>query len=185
MLRTALRCVLLAGAALASIAAEPGSATAGYIAEAPLADGWPEPGVPDAISEAVLPAHRAVEGPGFWPLFLHITAGEIPMTAPVVMPATGARARTMRFVYPRADTEPAPAMGGLRIVDAPPQRVLRLTRRGPIGRDEIAGLIAQLRDEAARRGLSLGSEPWLCGYNSPGIPRGRQTWELMLPVAAP
>ncbi len=153
-----------------------------YIAEAPLADGWPMPGEPDAISLVDLPAHRAAEGPGFWSLFLHISVGKLPMTAPVVMPTDGARARSMRFVYPRADTGPAPTAQGIRIVDVAPQRVLRITRRGSAAKDDLGPLAERLRTAATERGLRATGEPWLCGYNSPGVPRDRQTWELMLPV---
>jgi hypothetical protein len=137
------------------------------------------------ISEALMPAHRAVEGPGFWPLFTHITAGGIPMTAPVVMSATAAGPSAMRFVFPRADTAPGPLVEGLRIVDAAPVRVLRIAHRGRMDEAVSAALIDRLRADAARRGLTVAGEPMLCGYNSPGIPRGRQTWEALLPVTGP
>lgn len=178
-------CLLMTSAGAALPAQDGAAATAGYIAEAPLASGWPEPGAPGEMGEVTLPAYRAAEGPGFWPLFLHISAGDIPMTAPVVMPAGDDRPRSMRFVYPRADTAPAPVVDGLRIVDVPPQRALRLTRRGVIRPAEVDALTDKLRAEATRRGLTVAGDPVLCGYNSPGIPRDRQTWELFLPVAAP
>jgi hypothetical protein len=178
-------CLLMTTAGTALPAQDGAATTAGYIAEAPLAAGWPEPGVPGAISEALMPAHRAVEGPGFWPLFTHITAGGIPMTAPVVMSATAAGPSTMRFVFPRADTAPGPLVDGLRIVDAAPVRVLRIAHRGRMNEAVSAALIDRLRADAARRGLAVAGKPMLCGYNSPGIPRDRQTWEALLPVAGP
>ena len=169
-----------------ALGAAPSAGEPGYRAEAPLPVGWPEPGAPGEIQLVMLPAVRAAEAGGFWPLFVHISDAGIPMTAPVTMPLGSGTGRSagMRFLYPSASTPAAATRAGVRVLDQAAAPVLRIAHRGamtsPIGR----GLLARLREAAAERGLAAAGEPMLFGYNGPSTRASQRTWEVVLPVAA-
>ncbi len=162
----------------------------GYVMEAGLPAGWPAPGEVEAISLVTIPAHRAAESSGFWPLFMHIKQAGIPMTAPVTRPVAATSpdaappAASMRFLYPSATTPAAAAANGVRIIDVPAQSALRLTRRGPAGREAVAAAVTRLRAEAERLSLVASDQLTLCEYNSPMLSPAKRTWEILLAVRA-
>lgn len=162
------------------------SNSTGYIVEAALPVGWPAPAMPGSITDVRIPAHRAAEGPGFQPLFAHISLGGIPMTAPVVMPVAdeqGVTPKKMQFLYPSATSEPGPLAPGITIVDVAEQRVLRVTVRGPVSATLMREKIALLKAEAETRQLTVCGEPTLCGYNGPAVKASERTSDICLPVS--
>lgn len=159
-----------------------------YVDEAPLPAGWPEPGPYDQVSEKKIPAYRAAftDGKGqnsaFWTLFLHIKKNDIPMTAPVEMPMVEKDGQLgesgMGFLYQNGKVEPKERDGTkVEIRDVPAARVLSYAWQGPDSKKNVAHARQQLEAELARRDLEK-SGFRLLGYNGPGTPRQKQTWEL-------
>jgi len=159
-----------------------------YVSEAPLPQGWPQPGPYDQVSEKSLPAYRAAfttgkgETGSFWTLFLHIKKNDIPMTAPVEMamePAADSLSRTnMAFLYPSEQVgHPGAAGRSVEVRDVPANKVLNYTWQGPDSKANLAKARAALEAELAQRKLTA-TQFRLLGYNGPGTPRGKATWEL-------
>jgi hypothetical protein len=166
-----------------------GDAAPRYVDEAPLPEGWPKPGPYNEVAEKSYPAYRAAfttEGGGggaFWTLFSHIQRNDIPMTAPVEMavePGDGGamRRNSMGFLY-QNQTVGQPGSDGPRVEirDVPAARALSYAWQGPDNRANIATAKQALEAALAERKI----EPKgfrLLGYNGPGTPRARKTWEL-------
>ena len=159
-----------------------------YVDEAPLPAGWPDPGPYDRVTEKNYPSYRAAftDGKGqtsaFWTLFLHIKKNDIPMTAPVEMPMVEKDGRLdesgMGFLYQNGKVEPKERDGAkVEIRDVPAARVLSYAWQGPDSKKNVAHAREQLEAELARRDLEE-SGFRLLGYNGPGTPRGKRTWEL-------
>jgi len=156
--------------------------------EAPLPAGWPQPGPYDQVSLKSCPAYRAAfthnrwQSFGFWTLFSHIKRHQIPMTAPVELTMKKSAGRiemeSMGFLY-RNDKVGALGADGQRVEvrDVPATQVLSYTWQGPDSSANIA--IAKAAIEAALVERKLGDKPFrLLGYNGPGTPRDKRTWEL-------
>ncbi len=166
---------------------DPAAAPA-YVNEAPLPKGWPKPGPYNEVTEKSLPAYRAAftentgEGTAFWTLFLHIKRNDIPMTAPVEMPMAEADGKLsqagMAFLYQNEGVgETGPDGSKVVVKDVPPTKVLSYTWQGPDTKANIATARAQLDAALAKRKMSPKSFR-LLGYNGPGTPRDKRTWEL-------
>ncbi len=159
----------------------------GYQEESPLPKGWPQPGPFNEVARKKYPAYRAAfttdENPngGFWTLFKHIERHKIPMTAPVEMKIDGADASStkmerMGFLYQdTAVGQTGPDGPQVEVRDVPAAEALSYAWQGPRGK--AAEARKALDAEVSRLGLKVKS--WrLLGYNSPFVPRARQTHEL-------
>jgi hypothetical protein len=181
--------ILLAACQLnADPAAEPKPAPA-YVDEAPLPEGWPKPGPYDQVTEKKFPAYRAAftNGKGqtgaFWTLFAHIKKNDIPMTAPVEMSVEpeddGDLTRnSMAFLYQNGKVGSAGPDGArVEVRDVPATTTLSYTWQGSDSKEKLGkakgALEAALAErKAAAKGFRL------LGYNGPGTPRAKRTWEL-------
>jgi hypothetical protein len=176
--------------ALTSCAAHSGEAdpAPSYVSEAPLPEGWPAPGPYNEVSEKTFPAYRAAftsqsgETMAFWRLFLHIKSRDIPMTAPVEMgvepEANGMRRSTMAFLYQNGEVGEAGADGErIEVRDVPEAKALNYAWQGPDSRANVATAREALDKALAEKGLTASSFR-LLGYNGPGTPRAKATWEL-------
>jgi len=169
------------------VAQEPVTKPSGYVSEAPLPKGGPEPGPYGEVVRKKLPAYRAAfttaggRGGSFWTLFLHIKKNEIPMTAPVemAMEAEGDEMKmaSMAFLYQNDEVGTPGASGAVEVKDIPAAEVLSYAWQGGDGAEKVKlakakpeeKLTAQKRQAASHR---------LLGYNGPGTPREKSTWEL-------
>lgn len=160
-----------------------------YREESPLPEGWPAPGPYGQVTRKQYPASRAAfttgsrPNGGFWKLFKHIEGNGIPMTAPVEMnidPAdtTSSKMTAMAFLYqsPRVGNT-GPAGKDVEVRDVPAVEVLSYTWQGGRSGGETARARTALDAELARLGLTARGYR-LLGYNSPFIPRSKQTHEL-------
>jgi len=164
------------------------AAAPAYVSEAPLPKGWPQPGPYNQVSEKNYPAYRAAyttgkgESGSFWTLFLHIKKHDIPMTAPVEMamePGAGELNRSnMAFLY-QSDQVGQPGADGRKVEvrDLPAHKALNYTWQGPDSKANLATARAALEAELAKRSLTA-TQFRLLGYNGPGTPRAKATWEL-------
>jgi len=160
----------------------------GYRSESPLPQGWPAPGPYDEVAAKRYPAYRAAfttrkgETIGFWTLFRHIKKQDIPMTAPVEMPLREAEDRLARdgmaFLYQDTGAGETGADGkAIEVRDVEPTRALSYAWLGPDSKQRVATARRALDEALAARGLEAKSFR-LLGYNSPGMPEAKRTWEL-------
>ena len=166
---------------------EPKAAPA-YVDEAPLPQGWPKPGPYDQVSEKTYPAYRAAftngkgETSAFWTLFSHIKKNDIPMTAPVEMGMEGADGRleqsSMAFLYQNGKVGTAGPDGAkVEVRDVPATITLSYTWQGNDSKENISKAKTAL--EAALEEKKTEAKSFrLLGYNGPGTPRAKRTWEL-------
>lgn len=172
----------------------------GVFTEAKLPVGYPAPTPPGAIELKEYPSVRRAEVSGsgersdasrrgFYPLFQHISRQGIAMTAPVEMeyaPNDDDGAWTMAFLYhEEADGPTGKDHGGVRIVDAPPVRVLSLGVRGVATLDDPEDRMAPLTEwlEASDEWRAVEDAPYrVLGYNGPYIPPANRWWEVQIVV---
>ena len=166
-------------------AAKPGPA---YVNEAPLPLGWPQPGPYNRVTEKTYPASRAavVNGDGetmtFFTLFAHIKRHDIPMTAPVeksMVTADGKlRQQSMAFLY-QSDRVGTLGPDGKKVEvrNIPAMKALSYTWQGVDSMENIAKAKAALDHELEARKTKASSFRML-GYNGPGTPGDKRTWEL-------
>lgn len=160
----------------------------GYVAEAPLPEGFPRPG---PIGEAVVkqyPAARmaAHEGAQFMRLFGHISREDIPMTAPVLMEGMVAGDETpgvpmMAFYYPSMATGEAGADavdGSVEVVDSEPMTVVSYAFFGARNAAQLTEAMAAIEGLIEDRGLAKVGSPRIMGYNGPGVPWRRKLVEV-------
>jgi hypothetical protein len=164
-------------------------ATPVYKEESPLPKDWPQPGPFDQVARKKYPAYRAAftkEGNpngGFWTLFKHIERNKIPMTAPVEMKldeadTKGAKMEQMAFLYQSPEVgKTGPDGDQVEVRDVAATEALSYAWQG--GRDKAATARAReaIDAELAKLGLKAISYR-LLGYNSPFVPRSKQTHEL-------
>lgn len=159
-----------------------------YVSEAPLPKGWPEPGPFNEVRKKNYPAYRAAftngkgENSAFWTLFAHIKRNEIPMTAPVEMELSeedqALRQHSMAFLY-QDGTVGRPGKDGAKVEvrDVPAATVLSYAWQGPDSKANLTAARTALEEELQKRELEE-SGFRLLGYNGPGTPRNKRTWEL-------
>lgn len=179
--------ILLAALGGCATSQEPAGPPA-YVAEAALPEGWPLPGPFNEVSEKTYPAYRAAftngkgQNTAFWRLFMHIKKNDIPMTAPVEMgmqPKDGTLERSgMGFLYQNQQVGALGASGdNLEVRDVPAAKVLSYTWQGPDSEANLTTAKAAL--EAAMATKKITAKGYrLLGYNGPGTPRAKATWEL-------
>ena len=158
-----------------------------YISESPLPQGWPEPGPFNQVTLKKYPAYRAAFARGdkpngeFMTLFHHIKRNDIPMTAPVEMKLDAdakesAGMEQMAFLYQNQNVGKTGADGEeVEVRDVAAAEALSYAWQGP---RSMAGKAREAVDaELAKLGRKA-KEYRLLGYNSPFIPRAKQTHEL-------
>lgn len=169
-----------------------------YVAEAPLPRGWPVPGAAGVVTVKEFPAYRAAYTEGwsssfaFWRLFSHIKRQNIPMTAPVEM-GMGQRGDngqrlgmdSMGFLYQHDQVGKTGQDGAkVRIKDMPAMKALSYIWQGPKNRASLARA-KQALDEALQKGGWQSKDYRVLGYNGPGTPDAKKTWEMLLVLPAP
>ncbi len=166
---------------------EPQAAPA-YVDEAPLPQDWPKPGPYDQVSEKTYPAYRAAftngkgETSSFWTLFMHIKKHDIPMTAPVEMGMAGEDGKleqsSMAFLYQNGKVgTTGPDGAKVEVRDVPAAITLSYTWQGNDSKENIAKARTAL-DAALVEKKKEAKGFRLLGYNGPGTPRDKRTWEL-------
>ncbi len=159
-----------------------------YVSEAPLPEGWPQPGPYGRVSEKSFPAYRAAFTTGkggsgsFWTLFLHIKRKDIPMTAPVEMAMADEdrvlRRANMGFLYQNTGVgQTGPDGSAVEVKDVPAGKVVNYAWQGPDSKANLDTARAALDAKLAKRGIQ-DARFRLLGYNGPGTPRAKATWEL-------
>ena len=160
-----------------------------YKEESPLPKGWPEPGPFNQVVRKNYPAYRAAftteasPNGGFMRLFKHIKKNEIPMTAPVEMTldeseTQGMKMERMAFLYQSREVGKTGADGDqVEVRDVPAQVALSYAWQGARDNASTARARAAIDAELAKQNLKAGSYR-LLGYNSPFVPRAKQTHEL-------
>ena len=160
-----------------------------YLSESALPKGWPAPGPFNQVTRKEYPAYRAAFTPssspngGFWTLFKHIKRNGIPMTSPVEMTLKdesggGMKMERMGFLYQSPEVGKSGADGeAVNVRDVPALCVLGYTWQGPRGEVEVAKARAAIDEVLAEKKLKAAGYR-LFGYNSPSVPRTKQTYEL-------
>jgi hypothetical protein len=160
-----------------------------YRSESPLPKGWPEPGPFDQVVRKKYPAYRAAFTPtsspngGFMKLFKHIERKGIPMTAPVEMKLdpsgkNAADMEEMAFLYQTPDVGQTGADGEhVEVRDVPAREALSYAWQGARNKATTAKAREALDAELAKQKLTATGYR-LLGYNSPFVPRSKQTHEL-------
>jgi hypothetical protein len=163
------------------------SASQEYKEESPLPKGWPAPGPFDQVVRKQYPAYRAAFTPdaspnsGFRRLFKHISRNKIPMTAPVEMKldeSGSADMEEMAFLYQSPEVGKTGGDGELvEVRDMPAQSTLSYAWQGARDKATTAKARAAIDAELAKQKLKAKGYR-LLGYNSPFVPRSKQTHEL-------
>ncbi len=173
----------------------------------PLPEGYPAPTPPGAIEIKHYPSVRraqiTLEGgegtarrqnSGFWPLFRHIEANGIAMTAPVEMDYTGMgpdgegdlESWTMAFLYRTRDLHPTGTDASddrVVIVDSEPVTVLSVGYTGDSTMLRVRAEVFRLnkwiegQDE-----WEIVGDPRSFGYNGPSVSRNRRWGEVQIPI---
>jgi hypothetical protein len=180
-------------ATLVSACSQPGTSSSAmepqYVNEAALPKDWPAPGPYNQATRKEYPSYRAAfttsssPNGGFWTLFKHIKRNNIPMTSPVEMtlknePGNALQMEQMGFLYQSKAVGKTGSDGEtVTVRDIPALSVMSYTWQGP--RDEASVAKAQKAIETQLRKNKLTSTSFrLFGYNSPSVPRKKQTFEL-------
>ncbi len=165
-----------------------------YVSEAPLPKGWPQPGPYNEVAEKQYPEYRVAftkggSGLSFWTLFSHIQKNDIPMTAPVEMPMEakdgGMKKAAMGFLYQNTEVGKTGADGkSVEVKDVKKASVLSYTWMGDDSEAEVKKARTALEAALEKKGIKAESFR-LLGYNGPGTPRKKRTYELqaLLPTS--
>ncbi len=158
-----------------------------YVSEAPLPKGWPAPGPYNEVAEKSYPKYRAAVTPGssglsFWTLFSHIKKKDIPMTAPVEMKmekeGDEMKRVNMAFLYQNTEVGQTGADGKkIEVKDIEQAKALSYAWIGDDSPEQIT--TARKALEQALKDKELKAESFrMLGYNGPGTPRNKRTYEL-------
>lgn len=154
--------------------------------EAPLPEGFPEPGPLGRVVVKEYPRYRAARATGggsFWALFQHINRNDVQMTAPVEMTMDEEMAETeMAFLYEAPDQGRAGTEGRVRVLDLEPMTVLSVGMRGRRSPEAIDLARGWIDEHMEREGWSVAGKWRTLGYNSPMVPVAMSFWELQIPV---
>lgn len=181
---------LLLFGGLISCVAKPGTSKAppSYVSEAPLPEGWPQPGPYGQVSEKSYPASRIAvtrqkgDFMAFTTLFSHIRKNNIPMSAPVEIGMNdsdlGFEQSSMAFFYQNKKVgATGPAGEKVEVRDVPAVKVLSYAWQGEDSKANIAEAKKVLDTALASKRITPKSFRVL-GYNGPGTPRAKQTCEI-------
>ncbi|MGB6221055.1 heme-binding protein [Haloferula sp.] len=159
-----------------------------YVNEAPLPEKWPEPGPFNKVEKKSYPAYRAAftngkgETSSFWRLFSHIKKNDIPMTAPVEMSMSEQDGKLsqagMAFLYQNGTVgTKGPDGAKVEVRDIKAVQAYSYAWQGNDSKENIAKARTALEETIeAEKVETLGFR--LLGYNGPGTPRNKRTWEL-------
>jgi hypothetical protein len=161
-----------------------------YQTEAPLPKGWPTPGPYDLVSEKKFPAYRAAYTDGSWQnfafmrLFKHIKNNDIPMTSPVEMEMEenneNLKMKSMGFMYQNTEVGKTGKDGAkVDVRDVPSTMTLCFTWQGKNSSNARKVAKKALEVELKKRGIA-GTEYRILGYNGPGVPTDKKTWEMLV-----
>ncbi len=160
--------------------------------ESPQPEGWPEPGPAFEMTLKHFPAYRAAVkegGNGFWPLFRHISARDIPMTAPVEMDMQdseeGYRMTSMAFLYQSIEVgETGEAEDGVEVIDYPAISVVSYGSNGRYNQERIDEILADIDEylETLAEDWRPTGEMRIMGYNSPMVPSEKRYFEVQVLV---
>lgn len=164
-----------------------------YVSEAPLPKGWPAPGPYNEVAEKSYPKYRAAvtsgsSGLSFWTLFGHIKKKDIPMTAPVEMKmeknGDAMKRVNMAFLYQNTEVGETGADGQkIEVKDIEQAKALSYAWMGDDSPEQIA--IARKALEKALKEKELKAKSFrMLGYNGPGTPRQKRTYELQAVLPA-
>lgn len=158
-----------------------------YVSEAPLPKGWPVPGPYDQVTEKAYPKYRAAvtkgsSGFSFWTLFSHIQKKDIPMTSPVEMKMEEKGDKmekvNMAFLYQNTEVGTIGAEGKkIEVKDIETSKVLSYTWMGDDSKAQIKTAEEALKAALKTKNVEASSFRML-GYNGPGTPRKKRTYEL-------
>lgn len=173
----------------------------------PLPEGYPAPTPPGAIEIKHYPSVRraqiTLEGgegtvrrqnSGFWPLFRHIEANGIAMTAPVEMDYTGmgpdgdgdVESWTMAFLYRTRDLHPTGTDASderVVIVDSEPVTVLSVGYTGDTSMLRVRAELFRLNQWLESQDeWEVAGDPRSFGYNGPSVMRDRRWGEIQIPI---
>ena len=158
--------------------------------EAPLPEGFPQPGPVGAVVKKRYPAYRAAraqegrETGAFWRLFQHIKTNKVEMTAPVEMTMDAdMRMKNMAFLYESADQGQAGRQGSVDVLDLDSIQVLSIGMRGVRSDSRVQLAKSLIQGRMDELGLRPSGDWRLMGYNSPMVPSAQRFWELQIPVA--
>ena len=163
-----------------------------YISEAPLPEGWPQPGPYDKVVEKLYPGYRAAFSGGsgstipFFTLFAHIKRNNIPMTAPVELSMSQKDGEleqsSMAFLY-QNEKVGKPGADGTRVEvrDVPGFKALVYTWQGADSKESLAKAKAALDAELLKTQRTAKAFKKL-GYNGPDTPPAKRTWELQATI---
>ena len=185
MKNTVMALLLLSALGCAETAVNPPPA---YVPEAPLPEGWPQPGPYDKVAEKKYPGYRAAFTNGssstipFFTLFAHIKRKGIPMTAPVELSMSqkdgSLKQSSMAFLYQNGKVgQTGPDGTKVEVRDVPGFKALAYTWQGGDTKENIARAKAALDAELLSTKRSA-KEFRMLGYNGPGTPGAKRTWEL-------
>ena len=170
-------------------------AVAKYVSESPLPVGWPQPGPYYQVTRKNYPAYRAAitadssSNGGFWRLFKHIERNQIPMTSPVEMKLDDEDANSMKmeemlFLYQSPKVGKTGEDGEqVEVKDMPAIRTLSYAWQGPRDKAAVARARQAIDAELTKNKLKATGYR-IFGYNSPFIPRAKQTFELQALLSA-
>lgn len=190
---------LLAAAASASgLSAEPTSEPTlprGFIAEAPLPEGFPPPSEPGKIVEKTYPRSRTYSAGGpnaFIKCFSYLSVKRYEMTAPVVLdyPAGVAEGKSptdgaerMHFVLERPMFDKPGKKLLVEVADVPRTRVVSVAVQADLTAELLTTCETKLRVYVKNRpGLEIAGDLRVLGYNSPSVEAEKRFWEIQLPV---
>ncbi|MFT5634506.1 MAG: hypothetical protein ACI9SQ_002244 [Rubritalea sp.] len=161
-----------------------------YQTEAPLPKGWPTPGPYDLVSEKKFPAYRAAYTDGscqnfaFMRLFKHIKNKDIPMTSPVEMEMEenneNLKMKSMGFMYQNTEVGQIGKDGEkVDVRDVPATMTLCYTWQGKNSSKTRKVAKKALEVELKKRSIE-GTDYRILGYNGPGVPNDKKTWEMLV-----
>ncbi len=172
-----------------SAQAEVNAAEPKYVAESPLPKGWPTPGPYNKVTVKEFPAYRAAYTSGkaksfaFWRLFRHIKSKDIPMTSPVEM---GMEQRSdkmtmnsMGFLYQhRGVGKAGKDSSKIDVRDIPAIKTFSYTWQGKNTSSMMKTAQKAIATELTKRCIKS-NDYRVFGYNGPGVPNSKKTWELV------
>lgn len=162
-----------------------------YQAEAPLPKDWPTPGPYDVVSEKKFPAYRAAFTDGSWQnfafmrLFKHIQREKIPMTSPVEMKMKEAgeemlSMKSMAFMYQDTKVGKTGKDGdNIEVRDVPAMETLSYTWQGSNSFKNRSVAKKALKAALVKKGQKS-TDYRILGYNGPGVPSNKKTWEMLV-----
>jgi hypothetical protein len=162
------------------------------VVEAPLPEGFPDYAPVGKVVIKEYPAYRMAKADGgnsFWTLFRHIKANDIAMTAPVEMRYGDAQAdrpsaQTMAFLYRSTEQGKLGRQGRVAVVDVPPMTVVSIGVRGARTQSSVMQSRERLQSwlDENKDQYEVAGELRVLGYNSPFVPRGKNFFEVEIPV---